>query len=33
MFGVSAFLGKEEVLSRIDQGLKAIESILNETAN
>jgi glutamyl-tRNA synthetase len=33
MFDVSAFLGKEEVLSRIDQGLKAIESILNETAN
>jgi glutamyl-tRNA synthetase len=30
MFDISAFLGKEEVISRIDIGLKKITEILNE---
>ena len=30
MFEISAFLGKEEVLARIEMGLRAVESILHE---
>ncbi len=30
MFDISAFLGKEEVIERIEIGLKAIDSIINE---
>lgn len=30
MFDISAFLGKEEVLARIEEGLSAVTSILNE---
>jgi hypothetical protein len=30
MFEISAFLGKEEVLARLDLGLNAVEAILDE---
>ena len=30
MFEISAFLGKEEVLARIEMGLRAVENILHE---
>jgi glutamyl-tRNA synthetase len=30
MFDIAAFLGKEEVVERIEIGLKAIDSIINE---
>ena len=33
MFDVSSFLGKEEVLSRMELGIKEIERIVNEAAN
>ena len=33
MFDVSSFLGKEEVLSRMELGIKEIERIFNEAAN
>ncbi|MFM8595539.1 MAG: glutamate--tRNA ligase [Flavobacteriales bacterium] len=33
MFDVSAFLGKAEVLKRMQQGIDTIEKILNETSN
>jgi len=33
MFDVTAFLGKAEVIKRMDQGMNAIEQILNETSN